>query len=253
MKSNAVTPTAYDLLIPDAYPEIIFVISGAYNKIGIFETSKPLTIRQSCFVGIQSETILACRLDQCYLIGLKLFPWAALRLFGEQLSKATNKNLLIADVNIDWLNQLNQSIHPETNEEEVIQLISNCLKSALDQNPISPTQKKAKSFIKSILGVNGQITVKALAEKHFISVRHFQRLFKKYYGIAPKKFINIIRFKQLYKSTVLKEKIPDDFLDYGYYDQMHFIKDFKKQLGITPSHTQNEEFKKLNYMAKANS
>ena len=46
MKSNAITPTEYDLLIPDAYPEIIFVISGAYNKIGIFDTSKPLTIRR---------------------------------------------------------------------------------------------------------------------------------------------------------------------------------------------------------------
>ena len=135
----------------------------------------------------------------------------------------------------------------------MIQLISNCLKGELDQNPISPTQEKAKSFIKCILEVNGQITVKALAEKHFISVRHFQRLFKKYYGIAPKKFINIIRFKQLYKSSVLKEKMPNDFLGFGYYDQMHFIKDFKKQLGITPSHTLSETFKRLNYMAKTNS
>ena len=137
-------------------------------------------------------------------------------------------------------------------ETSMIEVLSNAL------SPQSKLQKEAKdwelsaSYLRSILDLNGQISVGELAQKHCLSIRHFQRKFKQYYGISPKKFINIIRFKELYKSSVLQKKLPDSFLEYGYYDQTHFIKDFYKQLKVTPSKATEKDFLRLNDIAKRN-
>ena len=73
---------------------------------------------------------------------------------------------------------------------------------------------------------------KELHEILSLSPRQCQRLFKKYYGITPKMALNIIRFQKCLEILTLTS-IP--LHDTGYYDQSHFINDFKKNLGITPS------------------
>ncbi|MCI5082733.1 MAG: hypothetical protein MRY78_13635 [Saprospiraceae bacterium] len=53
----------YDLLIPDGYPEIIFVKEGAYEKAFLTPDQPSIIINRSCVIGIQTRTILARRLD----------------------------------------------------------------------------------------------------------------------------------------------------------------------------------------------
>lgn len=67
--------------------------------------------------------------------------------------------------------------------------------------------------------------------------RHFQKIFKNHFGIAPKRFQRIIRFEQLTRHLLLnrQQDYLSAVLDYGYYDQSHFIKDFKFFIGASPS------------------
>lgn len=70
-----------------------------------------------------------------------------------------------------------------------------------------------------------------------ISSRHLQRLFNFYIGDTAKSFCRIVRFQNLLKidPSVKLTKSEKSYYDFGYYDQNHFIKEFKLFYGKTPS------------------
>ncbi len=70
-----------------------------------------------------------------------------------------------------------------------------------------------------------------------ISSRHLQRLFNFYIGDTAKSFCRIVRFQNLLKAdpSIKSIKAEKLFYDFGYYDQTHFIKEFKLFYGKTPS------------------
>jgi AraC-like DNA-binding protein len=80
------------------------------------------------------------------------------------------------------------------------------------------------------------LKVEHLASRFDMSKRTLQRLFNRYVGVNPKGVI------QRYRLHEVAEKIEQGdvidwlklSLDMGYYDQAHFIKDFKTMLGRSP-------------------
>jgi AraC-like DNA-binding protein len=84
---------------------------------------------------------------------------------------------------------------------------------------------------------NHQAALKSeFAEDAGISLRHFQRKFKAAYGISPKYFQRLARLQTTIKELMLtrKKQYLDTALANGYYDQNHFIKDFKSFIGEEP-------------------
>ena len=69
-----------------------------------------------------------------------------------------------------------------------------------------------------------------------LSIRQLRRLFKYYVGCSPKVFSKVIRFQQLLAGKPSLESLTKHrlFYDAGYYDQAHFIKEFKGLFGTTP-------------------
>lgn len=241
-----------DLLIPDGYPEIIFVQKGAYHKKFLPPNPKTIVVKNSCIIGIQTQTVLASRMNQCQLLGVKLKPPGAYLLFGDRLKSLLDANVPLDRFGMEWLCDLEHRLSTCKTEIDKIKLLSETLLYQIEQSANKANSQLATSFLETILNTKGQIGIEALAQQHCLSVRHFQRKFKIFFGLSPKKFLNIIRFKHLYKSSILQQKIPSNFLDYGYYDQMHFIKDFRKHLGVNPSKSSDPIFLQLNQMAQRN-
>jgi AraC-like DNA-binding protein len=76
-----------------------------------------------------------------------------------------------------------------------------------------------------------------LAKKMKITPRHFRRVFQEVSGITPKHFQQLSRFHAVLKELLVHRDtnyLPVA-LDKGYFDQTHFIKEFKRFMGITPS------------------
>lgn len=87
-----------------------------------------------------------------------------------------------------------------------------------------------------ILSGNGDISIQDKAAE-WISPRQLQRLFQEHIGCSPKLFSRIVRFQKTL--LALQQAAPENkqslFYDYGYFDQPHFIKEFKTFYGQTPS------------------
>lgn len=97
-----------------------------------------------------------------------------------------------------------------------------------------------------ILQHKGSVSSKDLENFTGYSERHLERKFEDYLGISPKKYTNIIRLH--YFLSLMKEAASDKnmtALSYhaGYSDQSHLIREFKKNIGLTPRQYINTENK----------
>lgn len=80
------------------------------------------------------------------------------------------------------------------------------------------------------------IKIKDLAKKNNLSLRQFERNFKKQFGLTAKEFQKISRFQYVIKKQLLNKNKDylSTILDAGYYDQSHFIGEFKSLTKVTP-------------------
>lgn len=82
----------------------------------------------------------------------------------------------------------------------------------------------------------GYLSIRQVADELFISDRQLERLFKTHIGITPKQYA---RVQRVARARTLLKRVDDVTLletaqDAGYYDQSHFIREFKSVVGMTP-------------------
>jgi AraC-like DNA-binding protein len=96
--------------------------------------------------------------------------------------------------------------------------------------------------VEKIIASKGKITIKELEKKTGYSSRWLNMKFNDKLGISPKNLSSIIRFKQYYQSFINgneKSFFRNDFYEF-YYDQSHFIKDFKRFTGLPPARLEKQ-------------
>ncbi|WNC16376.1 helix-turn-helix transcriptional regulator [Brevibacillus brevis] len=83
----------------------------------------------------------------------------------------------------------------------------------------------------------GCLSIKELAEAVCYSERNLRRLFRWELGASPKELAQIIRFQFLLRALwkTPHARLTDVAQTYGYFDQPHLIKDFKRYYGLQPS------------------
>jgi methylphosphotriester-DNA--protein-cysteine methyltransferase len=61
-----------------------------------------------------------------------------------------------------------------------------------------------------------------------------ERRFKAIVGTTPKKFASIVRFNTVLRDLDSAKSLTDICYEHGFFDQAHFIKDFRHYTGDTP-------------------
>jgi AraC-like DNA-binding protein len=82
-----------------------------------------------------------------------------------------------------------------------------------------------------------RIRIAELSDELGLSVRRLQQIFRSDVGMTPKAYQRLKRFRRTLIRT--DDAIHDGWasfaLDHGYYDQSHFIQEFRAHSGLTPS------------------
>lgn len=89
--------------------------------------------------------------------------------------------------------------------------------------------------LKAIYQTRGQLHIEQKSNRG-ISSRQLRRIFDRHIGVPPKTFARIVRFQSLLGVMVDTPRLESSQLchDFGYYDQSHFIHDFKEFFGRPP-------------------
>lgn len=94
--------------------------------------------------------------------------------------------------------------------------------------------------VRLIYASKGTVKIKELAERLFISLSPLERRFKSIVGTTPKKFASIVRFNAVLHQLDGARSLTDICYEHNFFDQAHFIKDFRQYTGDTP-----EQFKRF--------
>lgn len=80
----------------------------------------------------------------------------------------------------------------------------------------------------------GNIRISELMEQLHISQSPLEKRFRQVVGTSPKKFSSIVRLKNVLQQYNSKSSLTELGYEAGFYDQAHFIKEFKTFTGDTP-------------------
>lgn len=80
----------------------------------------------------------------------------------------------------------------------------------------------------------GNIRIKELTERLCISQSPLEKKFRQAVGASPKKFASIVRLKNVLQQYDASKSLTALGYEAGFYDQAHFIKEFKAFTGDTP-------------------
>jgi len=150
------------------------------------------------------------------------------------------KNLVNKETPIEQLfgekpaKELEQKIIQATDTIERIEIIDDFLLNKFKSE--ATIDSIVKSTIDTILSTKGSIPIKAILKDDLSKRRQLERNFLNQIGISPKQLGKVIRLQTALKMLLNRqsENLTQIAYDSEYYDQAHFIKDFKEFTGTNP-------------------
>lgn len=219
-------------IVPNGFIELIFY----YHDI-------PEYIRGTS--SIKSKAVISGQQDEYYDIAvhgnMELFsvifnPHAARLFFGIPAIELYNRSIPAEYIFKNGVDQILDKLHHSVNVEEKVQIVEDFLLKQIIRNREFQINRITDS-VGEINIAKGIKNIETLASRACLSRKQFERTFSDFVGIAPKKFLRVIRFQHaIYRQQIKSiESLTQLAHECGYYDQSHMINDFKRLTGLTPN------------------
>ncbi len=169
------------------------------------------------------------------VLGVKFRPGAFFPFIQKSVSGFTDTTLAFNDVFDKNLPALESDILEHKENKKMAERAESFLMEHLPEK--DSNIQKINVIIETVMNEPSIIKVDDLTHRFRVSKRTLQRLFRKYVGVSPKWVIQRYRLHEAAEKMASgKTKNWSQLaLDLGYFDQSHFIRDFKQIVGKTPS------------------
>lgn len=168
-------------------------------------------------------------------VGVRFLPSMFPQLFGISAQKLSNRSELLAKVVPEVAEYISKNFHPDQTPDLLSKRFDDCFLQLLNTFSFQP-DNRFYDALQRILEKGGDIDIENELDTG-ISPRQLRRLFEYYIGDTAKVFSKVVRFQQLLNAKPSSQSLRRNklFFSSGYYDQAHFIKEFKNFYGVTPS------------------
>lgn len=129
------------------------------------------------------------------------------------------------------LDPLLENLMAAATDQQRVQSVENFLLLHLAHAKQDPLIDNAVRLIRQH---NGLIRISQLAGSLHLSQDPFEKRFRTLVGSTPKQYASIIRLRGLIHNYPSYSSLTEASYDAGYFDQSHFIKDFRLFTGRTP-------------------
>ncbi len=214
----------------DGCAEMVFHFKGRFTEL--YDNHSEL----SFYSGIhgQSGAFRRFLINESFgIFGVYLYPYALWRLFRLQATDLSNQMPDLGLVLGSEGKIMEERMMLAATHQARIELLNHWLLEKVKR--YEARQPPVFKAIQEIILNRNNTNVQKMATDHFLSVRQFERNFKQYAGLSPKLFSRIIRFQQALNNYGKGHSLTDIAYQCGYYDQAHFIHDFKTFSGYNPA------------------
>jgi AraC-like DNA-binding protein len=168
------------------------------------------------------------------VFGVKFQPGAFAPFFDRPIRELTDRVLPLADVFGEGARALETQLLAEPRDSERARVFEAFLRPRLP--PPDPERARVLQIVNVATATPGLNRVEQLARAASVPTRSLQRLFQRYLGVTPKWMLCRFRMQEAAQRVAAGELVDWAALaaELGYFDQAHFARDFKAQLGKTP-------------------
>jgi len=241
-----------DRFLPDGNTEIVIDFTGKPQYIYDNNTLKEIQACHNVWVsGIRTEpiSIPSGKESKMLIITFKkgmAYPFYPLPL-NELTDYVVDADLIFGDEIIDLREKL---LEAKTTDKQFLlteKFLFHLGRNTLTKNINSTCVEFAVS---TILANPSPISLHDLSAQIGYSQKHFIHLFKKQVGLTPKSYQKVIRFQKTIQDIESQTIIDWSHIAYesGYYDQAHFINDFKRLSGFSPKEYLDLKNEQLNFI-----
>ncbi|MCW8879074.1 MAG: helix-turn-helix domain-containing protein [Kangiellaceae bacterium] len=220
-------------IIPDGGIEMAFILGDDIKRY----TSKDEFILQprAMVLGQVIEPFYIEPLGVVNTFAVSFYPYGFANFITEPIKNLANKetpiDLLFGETSAK---ELEGKILTAANTKERINVVEEFLFDRL--NETFTIDNIVKTTIDNLLSTKGNTPINKILKHDLSKRRQLERKFVKQVGISPKQLGKVIRLQTALKMLLNEEEESLTRIVYesGYYDQSHFIKDFKEFTGISP-------------------
>jgi len=186
------------------------------------QITKPLTIRST---------------GRHTMLGIRFFPHSAAYFLREDISALNDQVLDPGEILGHPVKQLHTRLLATPGISQKIALLESFLTRILTkEEKRSVGIDRAGHILETMTQDPSEIKINAIAARHGITSRYLNKLIQQHTGLTPISIHKIRRFQFSLKLIGRKDQpLTAIAYDCGYFDQAHFIKDFKSFTGLTPS------------------
>lgn len=210
---------AGDIVVPDTCADIIYHIDHTDHLI------------TGGFCGINDAAFSDCHREETghlvSVFAIRFYAWGVYA-FSEDSLKDTINGYFDVQSRFWWLDHLlrSQLLEKSTLEERIKTAEAMFARKLPGIKQHSVIDKAVHHIIRN----KGRQSAVELAGECFVSSRQLQRLFHEYIGITPKKLSNLIRYQYLWNEIITDTQfdVQDAVHRYGFTDQSHLLREFKR-------------------------
>ena len=227
---------AKESLLPSGTMELVITLSEDTLSLYDRQSLDPVqSFHGSLIGGTRTESIVIDTAPQTTIIGVHFKPGGSFPFLGLPAGELHNTCVSLETLwGLNGAHLRDRLLEADTPEAKFHILEQTLLKQAtipLERHP-------AIAFaLKAFQEVPSSRTIADIADQIGLSQRRFIQVFKQEVGLTPKLYGRIRRFQEVLRLVSREE--PVDWVDIalacGYFDQAHFIHDFRAFSGLTPS------------------
>lgn len=219
-------------IVPDGSMEMIFHYGDLYRQYLVDGT---YIIQPKCFVFGQITKPLEIEpTGETGIFAVRFYPEGFIPFATIPIIEMENRAVSLEELFGKEGVRIENEIFSALTNDDRVKIIEKFLLEKL----ISPKSidRIAKASVSIIFELNGQLSVDELSEQLKINRRQLERKFSSVIGLSPKQLSKIIRLQATLKMIANNQSTSLTAIAYegNYYDQAHFIKDFKEFTGISP-------------------
>jgi AraC-like DNA-binding protein len=230
-------PAEYDSqkqrIVPDGCIEMAFILGEDIKRY----TSADEYILQprAMLLGQTLEPFYIEPTGYVNTFAIRFYPYGFANFVNEPIKNLANKETPLASLfEGKSAKELEQRIINAKDVKQRIQIIERFLLERLNER--STVENIVKTTVDAILSTKGNLSIKAFLKDDLSKRRQLERKFAQQIGVSPKQLGKVIRLQTALKMLLDedKESLTNIAYESDYYDQAHFIKDFKEFTGTNP-------------------
>lgn len=228
--------TMSELFLQD-YPrtivDVLFLFSGQIRIA--FEDSPAFQLNPCTLVGqFDKNYRILISGKKIRLLNVRFRPNAIYPLTRTPMQTAFNNQVPLAEIISDDMSLLYEKLAEGFSTDDSIELVEAFLIKHYREISRHHRLEFALALIERHRGL---ISVQNLREQLQVSYKSLDRWFLNYIGLTPKRFTQLTRFKNILQE--LDSQTDPDWMqfvsDYNFFDQAHFIKEFRQFAGVSPT------------------